>query len=201
MTSRKLHLGCGRTILDGWVNLDCTELPGVNIIADLDDCAETPLPFDDDCFEEFLASHLIEHIANPLPLMQELHRIARNNAKAVFRLPYGSTDSAFEDPTHVRPYFIHSFGYFSQPYYWRADYQYRGDWAVEKITLAVDRGRYEGKKVSEIALDIERYRNVVQEMIVELRAVKPIRPPRRDLIVEPKIELAFAVPAPTVSPS
>ncbi len=203
LTTRKLHLGCGRTILDGWVNLDCTEVPGVNVIADLDDCAETPLPFDDDYFEEFLASHLIEHITNPLPLMQELHRIARNNAKAVFRLPYGSSDTAFEDPTHVRPYFIHSFGYFSQPFYWRADYQYRGDWAVEKITLAVDRGRYEGKKISEIALDIERYRNVVKEMIVELRAVKPIRPPRRELIVEPKIELAFAIPTPTptVSPT
>lgn len=187
----KLHLGCGRTILDGWVNLDRIELPGVNIIADLNDCAETPLPFDDDYFEEFLASHLMEHIANPLPLMQELHRIARNNAKAVFRMPYGSSDDASEDPTHVRLYFIHSFGYFSQPYYWRADYQYRGDWAVEKVTLVVDRAQYEGKKAPEIALDIERYRNVVKEMIVELRAVKPIRPARRELVVEPKIQLAF----------
>ncbi len=191
VNSRKLHLGCGRTILDGWINLDCVKLDGVDVVADLDDCADTPLPFENDYFNEFLASHLIEHIKNPLPFMQELHRVARNNARAVFRLPYGSSDAAFEDPTHVRPYFIHSFGYFSQPFYWRADYGYRGDWAIEKIILSVDKDRHRGRKADEIARDIERYRNVVKEMIVELRAVKPIRTPKRELVVQPKIELAL----------
>jgi len=187
--SRKLHLGCGRSVLEGWINLDCVKLDGVDVVADLDKCETSKLPFEDDYFEEILASHLIEHIENPMPLMQELHRIAKNNACAIFRLPYGSSDAAFEDPTHVRQYFINSFGYFSQPYYWRADYGYRGDWATEKIILSVDKNRYQGKRADEIALEIDRYRNVVKEMIVELRAVKPIREPNRELIVPPKIEL------------
>lgn len=34
--------------------------------------------------------------------MNELHRIANQIAKAVFKVPYGSSDSAFEDPMHVR---------------------------------------------------------------------------------------------------
>jgi hypothetical protein len=48
--------------------------------------------------------------------MEELHRIAKPNAKVVFKVPYGSSDRAFEDPTHVRQYFLHSFDYFCQPF-------------------------------------------------------------------------------------
>lgn len=66
-------------------------------------------------------------------MMQELHRIAKPGAKANFRLPNGASDDAFEDPTHVKQYFLQSFGYFSQPYYWRSDYGYRGDWKADKI--------------------------------------------------------------------
>lgn len=29
----KLHVGCGRTILPGWINLDASALPGVDLQA------------------------------------------------------------------------------------------------------------------------------------------------------------------------
>ncbi|OMF18878.1 hypothetical protein BK133_30230 [Paenibacillus sp. FSL H8-0548] len=189
---KKLHLGCGRTILPGWVNLDLVAMPGVDVIANLDECATTPLPFDEDSFDYFLASHLLEHISYPLPLMQELHRIAKPGATAVFRLPYGSSDDAYEDPTHVRQYFLQSFGYFSQPYYWRADYGYRGDWLTEKITLYVDRKKYGDKSIDEVMYDTMKYRNVVKEMVAELKAVKPLREARKALQIPPRIEIALS---------
>ncbi|HHU64075.1 MAG TPA: glycosyltransferase [Clostridiales bacterium] len=189
--SRKLHLGCGRNILKGWINLDIIHLPGVDVVADLDNCKNVRLPFDDNSIEEFYASHLIEHINNPLPMMEELHRIAKPNAIAVFKCPYGSSDDAVEDPTHVRQYFLTSFGYFSQPFYWRADYGYRGDWLTEKITLVVDKDRYSGKTPQEILEEVNRYRNVVKEMIVQLKAIKPIREPKKELQTLPKIEICL----------
>lgn len=186
-----LNLGCGRRPVEGFINIDCMKLEGVDVVADLDDCNNTPLPFDENSVDGFYASHLIEHLKNPLAFMEELYRIAKPNAEAIFNLPYGSSDDAFEDPTHVRQYFLYSFAYFSQPTYWRADYGYRGDWCVKKVSLLVDKDRYQDKSYEEIMFEVEAYRNVVKEMIVELVAIKPARQPLRELQVSPEIVFEF----------
>jgi SAM-dependent methyltransferase len=177
----KLNVGCGRNILPGWINLDCAALPGVDVVANLELCDEVPLPLDDSSVDELLLQHVLEHINKPLPLMQELHRVAKPEALAIVRTPYGGTDDAWEDPTHVRPYFIGSFCYFSQPLYWRADYGYRGDWRVQRIVLLVPKARVLGLSADQAMELVRRERNVVVEMYAELRAIKPIRQPLREL--------------------
>ncbi|MCP2729301.1 class I SAM-dependent methyltransferase [Limnofasciculus baicalensis] len=189
--SKRLNLGCGRNILTDWINVDVVPLEGVDVITDLDDCEQKKLPFADNEIDEFFASHVIEHLHNPLPFMEELHRIAKQNAKATFRVPYGSSDDAFEDPTHVRQYFLKSFGFFSQPFYFKADYGYRGDWLTEKIILLVDAHVHQGKNAEQIMFEINTFRNIVKEMIVELRAIKPIREAKAELIVSPPIEISL----------
>lgn len=187
----RLHLGCGRTILPGWVNLDSFPLEGVDVVADLDKCESSPLPFEADSVDEIRASHLLEHIARPLPLMQELWRIAKPGCKAVFQTPYGSSDDAYEDPTHVRQYFLGSYGYFSQPYYWRADYGYRGDWQPEQLSLEIEAQRIGERTPEAIRRVIMSERNVVREMTAELVAIKPARPPQRDLQKLPTLKFVL----------
>lgn len=175
----KLNLGAGRDVrTDGkWVNVDCVEGPNIDLVLDLDQ----PKPFElarENTVDEFLVSHLIEHITYPLPLLESMWRAAKPDALAVFRCPYGSSDDADEDPTHVRRMFIFSWGYFGQPFYWKADYGYRGDWQVEKVVLYCnpDRvGSSEGETLELISME----RNVVLEMEAHLRAVKPLRPQER----------------------
>lgn len=189
---RRLNVGCGRNIREGWINLDAQKLPGVDIIGDLDRCRDTPLPIESDSIDEFLLSHVIEHIRDQLSMMQELYRIAKPGAVAVARVPYGSSDDAFEDPTHVRQMFLESFGYFGQPAYWRADYNYRGDWDVRKITLIVPRQQNEGLSAQQILDKVKMLRNVVTEMVVELVAIKPARKPLRELQTQHPLNIELA---------
>ncbi|MGB6687924.1 MAG: methyltransferase domain-containing protein [Terracidiphilus sp.] len=149
------------------------------------------MPLEDHSVDEFLLSHVIEHVRNTLPLMQELHRVAKPDAKATIRVPYGGSDDAWEDPTHVRSYFQQSFGYFSQPNYWRADYGYRGDWQTERLYLVVSKQVYADMDAGAILKDVIAKRNVVLEMVAGMRAVKPIRQPLRELQVAPRIEFVL----------
>lgn len=180
MGGLRLNLGCGRDIRPGWVNIDCAPLPGVDHVVDFGDLP-VKLPFDDDSVAYSEGVHVIEHLRDPLPFMAELHRVTRPGGRVVFRCPYGSTDDADEDPTHVRRMFANSWGYFGQPYFWRADYGYRGDWQPARITLFIFPG-LEDATDAELRSMIRFQRNIVAEMEAVLRCVKPAREPRQDLM-------------------
>ncbi len=177
----KLNLGCGFSIKEGWVNIDAVPLDGVDIVCDLETVKEKPIDLPDESVDMFLLSHILEHIRKPLDLMQELWRLAKPKATAVIRVPYGSSDDAWEDQTHVRPYFIRSFGYFSQSYYHFADYGYRGDWLVNNIILFIDKAECEKYTPAQMYEKIDRQRNIVKEMHVELTAVKPAGERKKEL--------------------
>jgi SAM-dependent methyltransferase len=183
----RLNLGCGRSPLPGWVNVDIAALPGIDVVADLDACRTHPLPFADGSADEMRMTHVLEHIGDTLALMQELHRIAAPNAVLTIRTPYGSSDDAYEDPTHRHRFFMNSFGYFSQPFYWRADYGYRGDWEQTSLTLIVPRAGNAGLSADQLLQKVQQLRNVVLEMVAELRAVKPIRPADQALRATPTV--------------
>ena len=182
----RLNVGCGRDIKVGWINMDRMPLPGVDIVTDLDD-AEIELP--DDSVDMFLLGDVLEHLMEPLAAMQELHRIARPNAKMIVHAPHGASDEAWADPTHVRPMFPESFQYFGQPYYWRADYGYRGDWRVNMVRLLIDK-KHRDPDLYTLNSDIELMRNIVLKMSAILYAVKPIRQPARELIEPVRVEYA-----------
>ena len=178
MADLRLNLGCGRDIRPGWVNIDCAPLPGVDHVTDFD--AKPVLPFDDSSVSRSEGSHVIEHLRDPLPFMEELWRVTGPDGLATFRCPYGSTDDADEDPTHVRRMFAGSWGYFGQPHFWRADYGYRGDWQPVTVTLSIFPG-LGGATDAELRSMVRFQRNVVAEMTAKLRCVKPRREPRREL--------------------
>jgi SAM-dependent methyltransferase len=176
----RLNLGCGRDIRPGWVNVDCVPALGVDVVTDFDD--HPVFPFADGTAGYSEGVHVIEHLRNPLPFMEELWRVTRSGGTAVFRCPYGSTDDADEDPTHVRRMYPGSWGYFGQPFYWRVadSYGYRGDWQLSQLTLSVF-PEFADCTDSELWSMIRFQRNVVTEMTAVLRCVKPRREPKREL--------------------
>ncbi|MEH7413228.1 hypothetical protein V7191_27325, partial [Priestia megaterium] len=59
---------------------------------------------------------------------------------------------------------------------------------TEKISLFVSQAVYKKKSFHEIYEDVMRKRNVVSEMVVELRAIKPTRVTKKELQTRPFIE-------------
>lgn len=55
-TGMKINLGCGHMPLQGYINVDQRELPGVDIIADVG-----TLPFENESVQEIFSAHVLEH--------------------------------------------------------------------------------------------------------------------------------------------
>lgn len=181
--SKKLNVGCGGKPLDGYVNLDRHRYDHVDILHDLESSdfmrwSGTLQLVADDYFDEIVCIHTIEHIRNVLGMMQELWRVAKPGCHLTIVCPYGSTDSADEDPTHVRRIFDHSFTYFSQAWYGRNSYGYSGDWELDTIMFRLKKDRFlDCQNSAQILGRIRTLRNVVDEFVAGLVAIKPARAP------------------------
>lgn len=186
---KRLNVGCGSNPLEGFINLDGPWQPHADVHFNLEECGDKLLPFRDDVFDELMMIHTVEHIKNLLPLMQELWRVAKPNAILGIRCPHGASDDADEDPTHVRRIFPRTFATFGQPYYYKADYGYRGDWHCDTVRVLMRRNRIVGAGESEIARILSVERNCVTEIVVQLSAVKPARQPDQGQLVWPKIQV------------
>ena len=96
-----LDIGCGSAKHPGAIGLDISADTDADVVHDLDDL---PLPFEDSSFDQVLMQDVIEHVAEPIRVMEDLHRICRNGARIQLRTPHFSSALAYGDPTH-RHYF------------------------------------------------------------------------------------------------
>lgn len=192
-----LNIGCGKNHLrePGWVNIDLSPDVGADLIFDLRTIEQGhELPFHESTVSRILLSHVLEHLQYPLPILEEFHRVSKPGGELIIRVPYGSSDIAFEDPTHYRQYFLNSFWYFGQPAYAAADYGYKGDWQVEERVLVfashVDRNMLPDNPAEVMQL-VNTHRNLIEEFICVLTAVKPARLPGQPSFPQGSIRFAF----------
>lgn len=54
----RLNVGCGHIPLDGYLNIDGRELPGIDIV-----CDANSIPFENGSIKEILSAHLVEHFS------------------------------------------------------------------------------------------------------------------------------------------
>lgn len=199
----RLNIGCGNDFRESWSNLDLQPREefrkGTDIWADLEkpplmvhDVDDQHMMVPADSFSFMHMSHVIEHLHRPLLVMQELHRIAKPGCVLEVSCPYGSSDDAFEDPTHYRQYFLGSWYYFDQGAYHKAQYGYRGDWEMTRIRLRCRAAAIAGTNYPGAMKIIMRDRNVVIEQIATLVAVKPARDPgvHKLQYIRPEVEAA-----------
>jgi len=81
----RLHIGCGRRLLPGWVNADLVaHQPGV-----VTDVALTDLPYETGSVDEILAEHVLEHLsfAEEALAWPEMARVLRPGGRLVLEVP------------------------------------------------------------------------------------------------------------------
>lgn len=120
-----VDLGCGTSKVSGAIGIDRLSLPEVDIICDF----EKSLPLKSDSVDTLHASHVIEHVANLIPFMEEVYRVCKPGASVFIVAPYYTSRGAFRDPTHVRFITEDTFQYFQNP----TPYRIKTNFEVQKI--------------------------------------------------------------------
>lgn len=105
----RLNLGAGGKDSEGRYSVDHLELPGVDIVADLNSALDL-LP--DDCATEVYSSHTLEHVQNFMQLMHEIHRVVCEGGRIEIIVPHFSSPMGYSDPTHVRFFGLYTMHYF-----------------------------------------------------------------------------------------
>jgi SAM-dependent methyltransferase len=109
---RVLDVGCGAKKFPGAVGLDISADTDADIVHDLD---TFPYPLEDDQFDQVLMQDVLEHVAEPIRVMDELHRVCRPGARIHLRTPHFSSLLAYSDPTHKHYFSAEAIRTLAQP--------------------------------------------------------------------------------------
>ena len=79
----KLNLGCGPDIRPGYINVDGSYnlllKPSAEIV--VHDLNQFPWPFPDNCADEILMWHVLEHLPDTFKVVTEVKRILKKGGK------------------------------------------------------------------------------------------------------------------------
>jgi predicted SAM-dependent methyltransferase len=170
----KLHIGCGKGLLAGWINIDVSPAPlSLNV--------QWGLPFPDASVRHIFVSHLLEHLFFPKdvkPFLEEIHRVLAPGGIVRVVVPdieqcieaYVNNDSSFfgsrretwtwwpENPTRLEDFLAYA-GAGAEPAYLFESHKYGYDFETLSRSLAdagfvgVTRSKYMGSEHPELRVD------------------------------------------------
>lgn len=106
---KALHIGSGKKTLPGATTIDILDLPGVDVVHDLD---IMPWPFPDNEFDLVFAHSVFEHLEDQIAIMEEMHRILKPGGRIVITVPHFRCTDAFTDSTHTHFFTSQSMDYY-----------------------------------------------------------------------------------------
>ena len=103
----KIDLGGGLFPRPGYLTVDKQD---ADIVCDLDD----GIPLPDNSVGVINASHVLEHLKDPIKSMSEIYRVLCDGGWAFIEVPSTDGRGAFQDPTHVSFWNENSFWYYTR---------------------------------------------------------------------------------------
>ena len=124
----RINIGSGRKYMNGWLNIDINPDTSPDLVLDL---AQPDLEFPIDANSETLgdfrlkedsvdlivADNVIEHIDNLTTFMTNCLRLLREKGRMVIIVPYHRSNTAWQDPTHVKAFNENSWIYYAD-WFW-----------------------------------------------------------------------------------
>ena len=102
----KVDIGGGLYPRAGYLTVD---QEGGDITCDLNE----GIPLPDNSVGVINASHVLEHLRDPIKSMREIHRVLAHGGWAMIEVPSTDGRGAWQDPTHVSYWNEHSFWYYT----------------------------------------------------------------------------------------
>ena len=102
----KVDIGGGLFPKPGYMTID---QEGADITCDLNE----GIPLPDNSVGVVNASHIIEHLRDPIKTMREIHRVLAHGGWAFIEVPSTDGRGAWQDPTYVSFWNEHSFWYYT----------------------------------------------------------------------------------------
>lgn len=105
-----IDLGCGDKKTRDAIGVDSVELPGVDIVHDLN-CL--PYPFNDNSVDRVMMLNIIEHLDDPIMALGEVYRILRPGGVCHIETVYWNHKYTWSDPQHKHAFTEHSWEFFT----------------------------------------------------------------------------------------
>ena len=132
--NKKLNLGAGREIENGFINHDIAALTDIDVVHDLN---IYPWPWDDDSIDYILMQDVLEHLDDIVKPINELYRILKPGGRVKIRVPYWNSWCAYADPTHKRYFHEYTFHFFDVNSPWFINRGYYTESSFEIIDEAL----------------------------------------------------------------
>ena len=85
----KLNLGCGKSSVPGYVGVDKIRTETTDLVLDLE---RYPWPWANSSVSDAVLIHVLEHISDPIPFMNELWRIMQPGGHVIVVGPHAQSD-------------------------------------------------------------------------------------------------------------
>ena len=128
-----LDLGCGKKKRPGAIGVDYSDRHNADVIHDLN---EIPYPFESESIDQVYLDNVLEHLNDPMRVMEEVHRITKLGGNVKVIVPYFRSAWAFIDPTHKTFYTVDSFAYYDPDHIICKRYDYvKTRFKVDKVVF------------------------------------------------------------------
>lgn len=153
--------------INAWDNFTTVDLFDADIVADLN----KPWPFKDNSVGVIRASHIFEHLKDPVHTMNEAFRVLAPGGWLLMEVPSTDGRGAFQDPTHVSFWNENSIWYYTNRNFAKFIPQFTGKFQNSRT-------------ITYFPSEFEKRHNipVVQSDLIALKGEYALRPPGEVLI-------------------